>query len=159
ERACLSGIRSMSIVTSPIDLSLLPVPDALEVVNFEQIYAARKQRLVDLFPADVQEEVYETLALESEPMSKLLQENSYREMVIRQRVSECVRRVLLAVARGSDLDHIGARYYVKRLVVQEADPNATPPLPQIMEGDDAFLERIQDAFEGLSVAGPRGAYN
>jgi phage-related baseplate assembly protein len=27
-----------------------------------------------------------------------------------------------------------------------------------MESDDAFLERIQDAYEGLSVAGPRGAY-
>lgn len=148
----------MSIVTSPIDLSLLPAPDALEVIDFEAIYAARKQRLVDLFPAAVQQEVAETLALESEPMSKLLQENSYREMVIRQRVNECVRRVLLAFAKGSDLEHIGARYYVNRLVVQEADPNASPPLLLIMEDDDALLERIQDAYEGLSVAGPRGAY-
>ncbi|MFC3338146.1 baseplate J/gp47 family protein [Paracandidimonas soli] len=148
----------MSIVTSPIDLSLLPAPDALQVVDFEEIYASRKQRLVDLFPPEVQGEVYETLALESEPMSKLLQENSYREMVIRQRVNDCVRRVLLAFAKGTDLDHLGARYYVKRLVVQAADPNASPPLPLIMEDDDAYLERIQDAYEGLSVAGPRGAY-
>jgi len=145
-------------VTSPIDLSQLPAPDALEVVDFEAIYSARKQRLADLFPDDVRDEVYETLALESEPMSKLVQENSYREMVIRQRVNECVRRVLLAFATGADLEHIGARYYVYRLVVQQADPNASPPLPLIMESDDSLLERIQDAYEGLSVAGPRGAY-
>lgn len=148
----------MSIATSPIDLSLLPAPEALQPVDFEQIYANRKQRLIDLFPAEVQAEVYETLALESEPISKLLQENSYREMVIRQRINDCVRRVLLAFAKGADLEHLGARYYVYRLEVQKADPNATPPLPRIMEDDDALLERIQDAYEGLSVAGPRGAY-
>tara|TARA_R110000851_G_scaffold333531_1_gene514910 strand:+ start:82644 stop:83561 length:918 start_codon:yes stop_codon:yes gene_type:complete len=148
----------MSIVTSPIDLSLLPAPDALEVVDFEEIYAARKQRLVDLFPVEVQQEVYETLALESEPISKLLQENAYREIVLRQRVNDCVRRVLLAFAKGADLDHLGAKYYVFRLVVQPAQPEASPPVPLIMEDDDAFLERIQDAYEGLSTAGPRGAY-
>jgi phage-related baseplate assembly protein len=148
----------MSIVTSPIDLSLLPTPDAIEAIDFETIYASRKQKLVDLFPASVQQDVYDTLALESEPMSIVLQENSYREIVIRQRINECVRRVLLAFAKGADLDHIGARYYVKRLVVQQADPNASPPLPLIMESDDSLLERIQDAYEGLSTAGPRGAY-
>ncbi len=148
----------MSLVTSPIDISQLPAPDALEVVDFEAIYAARKTRLVSLFPADVQKEVAETLKLESEPMVKILQEGAYREIVIRQRINECVRRVLLAFAKDADLDHIGARYFVKRLVVQEADPSAIPPLPKIMEEDDAYLERIQDAYEGLSVAGPRGAY-
>lgn len=148
----------MSIVTSPIDLSLLPVPDAVEVIDFEAIYADRKTRLVDLFPAAVQQEVFETLALESEPVSILLQENSYREIIIRQRINECVRRVLLAFAKGTDLDHIAARYYVKRFVIQVANPSASPPLPEILEDDDSFLERIQDAYEGLSVAGPRGAY-
>lgn len=148
----------MSIVSSPIDLSLLPEPDALEVVDFETIYAARKTKLVSLFPQDVQDQVYQTLALESEPMSKLLQENAYRETVIRQRINESVRRVLLAFAKGADLEHIGARYYVKRLVVQTADPTANPPRLLIMESDESLLERIQDAYEGLSTAGPRGAY-
>lgn len=148
----------MSIVSSPIDLSLLPRPDALEVVDFEAIYAERKRRLVDLFAPGVQDAVAETLRLESEPMAVVLEENSYREMVIRQRVNECVRRVLLAFARGTDLDHIGARYYVPRLKVQEADPTTVPPTPVIFEDDDPYLERIQDAYEGLSIAGPRGAY-
>lgn len=148
----------MSLVSSPIDIAQLPPPDAIEVVDFEAIYAARKAKLVDLFPPDVQQEVAETLKLESEPMVKVLQEGAYREIVIRQRINECVRRVLLAFAKGADLDHIGARYFVKRLIVQPADPSAIPPLPEIKELDDAYLERIQDAYEGLSVAGPRGAY-
>lgn len=148
----------MGLVSSPIDISQLPAPDALEVIDFEAIYESRKNKLIDLFPVDVQDEVRETLKLESEPMVKLLQENSYRELVIRQRINECVRRVLLAFAKGSDLDHIGARYFVKRLVVQPADLDAIPPQPEILESDDALLERIQDAYEGLSIAGPRGAY-
>lgn len=148
----------MGLVSSPIDISQLPAPDALEILDFEAIYDERKNKLIDLFPESVQQEVRETLKLESEPMTKLVQENSYRELVIRQRINECVRRVLLAFAKGSDLDHIGARYFVKRLVVQPANPSSIPPEPEILESDDAFLERIQDAYEGLSVAGPRGAY-
>lgn len=148
----------MSIVDSPIDLAALPTPDALEEVSFDEIYQARKRRLVELFPQEVQEEVQRTLELESEPMSILLQESSYREIVLRERINDCVRRVLLAFARGADLDHLGARNYVQRLVVQEADPTTNPPRERIMESDEAFLERIQDAYEGLSTAGPRGAY-
>lgn len=148
----------MSIVTSPIDLSLLPVPDALENLDFETVYDSRVEQFIQLWPRDIQQQVRETLQLESEPITLLLQENAYRELIIRQRINETVRRVLLAFARGSDLDHIGARYYVYRLVVQQADPSASPPKPLIMESDEAFLERIQDAYEGLSVAGPRGAY-
>lgn len=148
----------MAIVSSPIDLSRLPVPEALEQISFEDVFRARANHFVSLWPADVQDQVSQTLELESEPVTLVLQENAYREILIRQRVNETVRRVLLAFARGSDLDHIGARYYVKRLVVQEADPTASPAKPLIMESDDAYLERIQDAYEGLSVAGPRGAY-
>lgn len=148
----------MSIVSSPIDLSLLPVPDAIEKVDFEDIYAGRVDSFVGLFPVDVQQKVRDTLALESEPAAKLLQENAYRETMLRQRINESVRRVLLAFAKRADLDHIGARYYVHRLVVQREDHTATPPIPRIMESDDAFLERIQAAYEGLSTAGPRAAY-
>jgi len=148
----------MGLISSPIALAQLPRPDAIETLDFEAIYAQRKNKLIDLFAPEVQDEVRQTLKLESEPMAKLLQENAYRELIIRQRINECVRRVLLAFARGADLDHIGARYNVKRLVVQAADPNAVPPVLEIKESDDAFLERIQDAYEGLSVAGPRGAY-
>lgn len=148
----------MSISNTPIDLSLLPVPDAIEQINFEDIYQQRVQDFIDLFPADKQDEVRETIQLESEPAAKLLQENAYRETLLRQRINETVRRVLLAFAKGSDLDHIGAKYYVERLVVQQEDLTVTPPKLLIMESDEAFQERIQAAYDGLSIAGPKAAY-
>ncbi|QDQ87653.1 baseplate assembly protein [Alcaligenaceae bacterium SJ-26] len=145
-------------MSTSIDLSLLPAPDAVETVDYERILQQRKDRLISLTPDADRPDLADTLELESEPLTVQLQESSYREMVLRQRINEAARASLLAFARDGQLDHIGARYYVYRLVVQEADPSAVPPKARVMESDDAFLERIQMAYEGLSVAGPSGAY-
>jgi phage-related baseplate assembly protein len=44
------------------------------------------------------------------------------------------------------------------LTVQEAQPNAIPPVDAVMEDDEDLRYRAQLAWEGLSTAGPRGAY-
>jgi phage-related baseplate assembly protein len=51
-----------------------------------------------------QEAIARTLALESEPIVKLLQENAYREVIWRQRVNEAAQAVTLAYSAGRDLD-------------------------------------------------------
>ena len=99
-----------------------------------------------------------TLALESEPLTKLLQESAYRETLLRQRVNEAALAVLLPFAKGADLEQIGARFNVSKLVIVPANPNAVPPVAAVMEEDDSLRERIQMAMEGLSTAGPRNAY-
>ncbi|CFQ77836.1 baseplate assembly protein J [Yersinia enterocolitica] len=99
-----------------------------------------------------------TLSLESEPLVKLLQENAYREVILRQRVNDAARAVMVAYAVGSDLDQLGANNNVERLVIIPADPTAIPPIESVMESDSDFRVRIPQAFEGLSVAGPTGAY-
>lgn len=53
---------------------------------------------------------------------------------------------------------IAANYNVKRQVIQEANNNVTPKIPEILEDDTSLRLRTQLAFEGLSVAGPRSAY-
>lgn len=141
-----------------IDLSQLPAPDIVETVDFEAIFAERKAYYLSLFPADERPAVAATLALESEPVVKLLQENAYREMVWRQRVNDAGRAVMLAFAKGTDLEQIAANYNVKRLTIKKADNTTVPPTAAVMESDEALLERTQMAFEGLSVAGPREAY-
>ncbi|KAB0463699.1 baseplate assembly protein, partial [Pseudomonas tolaasii] len=93
-----------------------------------------------------------------EPLTKLLQENAYRETVWRQRVNEASLANLLATARGTDLEQLAANFNVKRLVIQEGRANAIPPVPKLMEGDDSLRERAQMAWEGLSTAGPRNSY-
>ena len=116
-----------------IDLSQLPAPQIVDVPDFETLLAERKAEFVALHPKDEQEAVIRTLELESEPVTKLLQENAYRELLLRQRINEAAQAVMVAYAMGGDLDHLAANYNVKRLTVPAA-------------------------FEGLSVAGPTAAY-
>ncbi|KVN28293.1 baseplate assembly protein [Burkholderia stagnalis] len=139
-----------------IDLSSLPVPDALDALDFETLYARRKAALIALWPTQEQAEIAATVALESEPLARLLQENCYRELVMRQRINDAVRAVMLAYAQGSDLDQRAALFGIQRLVVTPADP--ANDIPAVYEDDDALRRRIQLAPQGFSVAGPSAAY-
>jgi phage-related baseplate assembly protein len=142
--------------TALIDLSSLPLPDALEVLDFETIYAARKAAMISLWPEEEQAEIAATLELESEPLARLLQENSYRELVWRQRVNDAVRAVMLAFAKGNDLEQRAALFGLARLIVTPAQPDKN--IEAVKESDDSLRERIQLAPQGFSVAGPSAAY-
>lgn len=141
-----------------IDLSQLPPPQIVKVPDFETLLAERKASFVALYPADQQDAVWRTLALESEPITKQLQENTYREILLLQRINEAALAVMVAYANSSDLEQLGANYNVKRLTVTPADDDAVPPVAAVWETDEALRLRIPAAFEGLSVAGPTAAY-
>lgn len=143
---------------STITLSQLPQPDVIELLDYETILAERKAYLISLYPADQQQAITATLALESEPITKLLQENAYRELILRQRINDAAVANMLAWAKGSDLDNLVANWNVQRLIIQQGDPTATPPVPEIKEDDEALILRALMAWDGLSVAGPTGAY-
>ncbi|WLE59279.1 baseplate J/gp47 family protein [Burkholderia plantarii] len=144
--------------TALVDLASIPMPDAVEVLDYETILAARKAGFVALYPEDQQAEVAATLELESEPVARLLQESSYRELVWRQRANDAVRAVMLAYAEKADLDNAGANLNVTRLVVTPADDTTVPPTPAVMESDTDFRYRCQLSFQGYSTAGSRGGY-
>jgi phage-related baseplate assembly protein len=141
-----------------IDLSQLPAPDVVETLDYEALLAERKATLISLYPAEQQAALARTLTLESEPLVKLLQENAYRELILRQRINEAAKANMVAWATGSDLDQLGANNGVTRLTLRAADNSTLPPTAALMESDDNFRMRIAAAFEGLSVAGPSGAY-
>lgn len=141
-----------------IDLSKLPAPDVLEALDYESLLAERKAKFISLYPESERDFWRARLALESEPIVKLLEENCYLQLLERQRINNAAKATMLAYATGTDLDVIAANFNVRRLVVQEAQPNATPPIPEILESDTDLRLRTQLAFEGLSVAGPRSAY-
>ncbi|HAB23772.1 MAG: baseplate assembly protein [Pantoea sp.] len=141
-----------------IDLSQLPAPDVVEALDYETLLAERKATLISLYPAEQQAAITRTLALESEPLVKLLQENAYRELILRQRINEAAKANMVAWATGTDLDQLGANNGVTRLTLRAADNSTLPPTAAVMESDDNFRMRIAAAFEGLSVAGPSGAY-
>lgn len=141
-----------------IDLSQLPAPDVVETLDYEELLAERKATLISLYPAEQQEAVAHTLSLESEPIVKLLQEGAYRELILRQRINEAAKGVMLPYALDGDLDQLGANNGIERLTITPADDTTIPPTPAVMESNDDFRARIAAAFEGLSVAGPTGAY-
>lgn len=143
---------------SAIDLSRLPAPNVIEVIDFETIYADRKAALIALYPVDQQADIAETLELESEPLAISLQENAYREMILRQRINDACRAVMLAYAFGSDLDQLGANVDVLRLIITPADDTTTPATLAVMESDTDYRSRIQLSFQGYSTAGSRGSY-
>nr|WP_314269812.1 baseplate J/gp47 family protein [uncultured Kingella sp.] len=141
-----------------IDLTQLPAPDAVEQFDFETIFARKKQQLVALCPESIKSTVAATLELESEPLTIDLQQQAYSELLVRQRINEAVRATFLAFAAGADLDHIGASRGLKRKTIQAADPAQNPPVPEILETDEAFRRRIQMHPEKFAAAGPRAAY-
>ncbi len=134
-----------------IDLSTLPAPDVVETLDFETILAAM---LADLQARDPS---FNAL-VESDPAYKILEVAAFREVLIRQRVNEASRAVMIAYSAGADLENLGALFGVVRKTITEADEEAIPPVAAVMESDTDFRARIQLALEGLSTAGPIGAY-
>lgn len=134
-----------------IDLSQLPPPLILEMPKFQDLKAKRLAELQSLDPT------FNAL-LESDPAMKLLEILVYREMVNIARFNSGILAVLLAYAKGSDLDQLGANYDVFRLVITPADDTTIPPTDAVMESDDAFRRRIRLSWYARNTAGSIQAY-
>ncbi|EKK4597815.1 TPA: baseplate assembly protein [Escherichia coli] len=135
-----------------IDLSAIPVPDAVEMPDTAVLVTqivAKYQELDTLFSALV----------ESDPAYKWAEALAFRVALMRQQINDAVRAVLLASACGNDLDQVGANFQVQRLVITPADDSTIPPTPAVYEDDDAFRERIQLSWARLSTAGAKNAYH
>lgn len=136
----------MTTTLDAIDLSKLPPPSAVETLDFEAIVAAYKTSLIE---GDAglgivgDPDLADALALESEPLTKLIEAGAYRELLLRNRVNQAVLSVLLAYAVGPDLDQAAANLGVVR---------------QVGEADDRFRARAVLGPESWSTAGPVGAY-
>ena len=137
--------------TDRIDLSLLPVPDAVTSPDPEVIFSLWLARVRQLDPA------FDAL-VESDPAYKQGEAFAYLGGIFHQRTNDAVRAVLLASAGGADLDQIGANYDVARLLVTPGNPDAIPPIEAVYESDDAFRHRIQLSWSRLSTAGAGHAY-
>lgn len=136
-----------------IDLSQLPAPTIIEALDYETILADMRAQLLALSP-----NLADAVGLESEPLVKLLQVCAYRELILRQRVNEAAKGVMLSFAEKEDLDQLAANYEVERHLLDPGDPNAIPPVPPTWESDESLRRRVQLSFEGFSTAGPSGAY-
>jgi phage-related baseplate assembly protein len=123
-------------MTLAVDLSQLPAPEVIVALDFEAILAARKAKLAELFPP-----IAEYLGLESEPAVKIQETGAYRELLHYARVNDAARAVMVAFARGTDLDNLAALVPVTRMAG---------------ETDERFRQRVILAPEAYPGAGPAG---
>lgn len=125
-----------------MDLQTLPAPRVVEELSFEAILAAAKadfaERMRPHLPA-----IDDILALESDPVVKLLESHAYRELLFRARVNDAARAHLLAFATGADLDHLAALFGVLRM------PGET---------DERLRTRLQLRVAALGAQGTREHY-
>jgi phage-related baseplate assembly protein len=130
-----------------INLSGLTPPDVIETLDYERIVTEMRDDLVARFPA-----IAGVIDLESEPARKLIEAFAYREMLLRARINDAGRAVLLASSYGSNLDHLAALFATERMQVEDETGSL------VQEDDDRLRRRVQLAPEAFSVAGPEGAY-
>jgi phage-related baseplate assembly protein len=91
---------------SAIDLTKLNAPDIIETLDFENIF---NDMVAELKSRD---NAFDAL-LESEPVIKVLEVAAYREVLLRARINDASKAVMLAYAKTSDLDNLAAYFGVQ----------------------------------------------
>lgn len=135
-----------------VDLSSLPFPNVLEQLDFEDELQQCKNDILARDP-----ELAEALNFESEPIVKVLETFAYRLLLKTGQINAKSKALMLAYAKGSDLDHLAANRGVYRLTIHPAQPNANPPIEAVMESDESLRRRTHLQPESMS-AGSVGAY-
>lgn len=136
---------------SAIDLTQLPSPDIIENLSFEAILQGMLSDLVDRDPSF-------NAFIESDPVYKILEVAAYREVLLRARINDAAKGVMLAYAVNADLDNLAGFFGVERQVIDEGNPEVIPPVAPEYESDDRLRKRVQLSMEGHSTAGPIGSY-
>ena len=138
-------------MSTVIDLSQIAMPDVIETLDYETIFAEMLDEL------RARDDTFDAL-LESDPAYKILETAAYREVIIRQRINDAAKAVMLSSATGADLDNLAALFGVERAVIDPGDPDAIPPVDPTYEDDTSLRIRVQLALESFTVAGPVNAY-
>ncbi len=138
-------------MSNAINLAALPAPDLIEPLDFEAILVALLQDARARLPQF-------SAFVESDPVYKLLEVAAYRELLLRQRINDACRGVMLAYAQGRDLEHLASLFGVTRQIVEPGDPSANPTVAPTYETDERLRARTVLALEGFSTAGPVDAY-
>jgi len=134
---------------SDIDLSNLALPSVRQDVSIDVVSASASECASSI---NMESDARISLA------SCVLETFVMREEVLRGKMDQAARAVMLATSSGSALEQLSAIYGVKRMTLEPADPDATPPKEAVMEQDERLRMRTRLALQALSMAGCEGAY-
>ncbi|MBF0195462.1 MAG: baseplate J/gp47 family protein [Magnetococcales bacterium] len=126
-------------------------PNIVEPLDYEAIFVQMREAFVELDPSY-------TALLDSDPVIKLLQVSAYRELILRQRINDAGKAVMLAHSTGVDLDNLAALFGISRLLVDAGDPDASPVVQPTYEDDASLRKRTQLSLEAITTAGSSGSY-
>lgn len=147
----------MNNVFTAINLQGLPPPNLIQPISPEAELIEIRAEFAAKFPAN--HPIHAALALESEPVNKILEVLAYRYSLKVSEINRTARSLMLAYATNADLDHIGVTYYrVQRKVLQVEDLTTNPVTPQILEDDTAYRDRLALSVEAETKAGSAGSY-
>lgn len=147
----------MSNVFTAINLRGLPPPNLIKPISPEAELLEIRAEFAAKFP--VNHPIHAALALESEPVNKVLEVVAYRYSLKVAEINRTARSLMLAYANGADLDHVGVTYYrVQRKILQVEDLTTNPVTPEILEDDESYRDRLALSVEAETKAGSAGAY-
>jgi phage-related baseplate assembly protein len=162
------------------DLSQLPAPEVLKKLSYEALITERKQTLNGLrplvlidgqpvlkqatliqtdtesywkIPADQEAGLY-YLDLSSDPATRIIEADTYGELLLHNAHNQLAKDFLIAYATGANLDHLAANYGVSRLVISPATTN----LAAVLESDAALRKRTLLMIENYARGGSMGWY-
>lgn len=138
-------------VAEQIKLLGVPPPTVIATPEFQAVYDEVWAKFIELDPK------YK-YRLESDPVVKIIEAWAYERMLLESRINYSARQTLLAFAKGSVLDHLGANHGVTRIEVSPANNAVNPPKLAVMESDARLRDRIQLAIAGASMRGGREFY-
>lgn len=162
------------------DISQLSAPQVLRPLDYEALLTARKQAVnaelplvfvagqPALKPATLIQTETETywkvpydqeaglyyLDLPADPATRLIEADTYRELLLQHQINQAAKDLLIAYATGANLDHLAANYGVTRLSIHPASGHH----PAVLETDAALRKRTLLAIENYARGGSMGWY-
>lgn len=115
-------------------LKNLPYPGVIEELNYDEILKSVK----GVFKAHLNDD--EISLLESDNYSALLETLAYRELLLRARINDSVKAMLLPFSTGDDLDNIVAIYGIERLKGERPTANIELSL-SVKRDSDTFIPK------------------
>ena len=129
----------------------LPEPNITENINFEDKFQELK--------TDFQSRSPEYSAFQdSDPIMIFLQLVSALIVDMLFKINTAVKSTLVLLASGLFLDHLAVFWNVTRRVIVAANPNANPPVSEVLESDEDFRCRLLLAIKGFTKGATKEYY-